>query len=329
MKTFTFQHSAFALVLLALASLTADAQVRAPEASSSAAAADSKPTAGAGVARFKVGRFEVIALSDGTLPLDVHPLLKGASSAEIDALLDRDFQKNPVETSINAFLVDTGSRVILVDTGAGDLFGPVGGRLPRSLAAAGYRPEDISDILITHIHTDHSGGLTRGGKIVFPNATVHVGAADAAFFLDAANVGKGLEARHLEEASKTVEPYRRANRLKLFSGPTQLFPGVAALPTPGHTPGHSFYRVESEGEAIEFWGDIVHVGPVQMSRPEITITFDIDQDAARAQRKRQFEAAARERKLLAVAHLNFPGVGHLRAVGSGYEWVPAPYTNRD
>lgn len=329
MKITKFHVLGLSALILTIVTASASAQVSPPATASSAAAADRSVMPAAGVARFKLGRFKVIALSDGTVPLDVHPILKGASKGEIDALLHREFQKNPVETSINAFLVDTGSRVILIDTGAGELFGPVGGRLPQSLAAAGYRPESITDILITHIHTDHSGGLTLGGKIAFPNATVHVGAADADFFLNPANVGHGLQANHLEEARKTVEPYRRANRLEVFSGPTQLFPGVMGLPTPGHTPGHNFYRVESEGEVIEFWGDIVHIGPVQLPRPEITITYDVDQDAARAQRKRQFKAAARERKLLAVAHFNFPGVGHLRAAGKGYEWVPAPHVNRD
>lgn len=314
-------------LILTIATASAGAQGRPPATASPAADPCVKPAAG--VARFKVGRFQVIALSDGTIPLDLHPLLKGVAKGTIDALLHREFQKNPVETSVNAFLVDTGSQVILIDTGVGELFGPVGGRLPQSLAAAGYRPESITDIFITHIHPDHSGGLTRGGKIAFPNATVHVGAADAEFFLNPANVGHGLEAIRLEEARKTVEPYQRANRLKVFSGPTQLFPGVMGLPTPGHTPGHSFYRVESEGESIEFWGDIVHIGPVQLPRPEITIAFDVDQNAARAQRKRQFTAAARERKLLGVAHFNFPGIGRLRAAGKGYEWVPAPHVNRD
>lgn len=327
MKPTKFHVLGLSALILTIVTASAGAQGGPPATASPAA--DRSAKAAAGVARFKLGRFEVIALSDGTIPLDVHPLLKGASKGAIDALLHREFQKNPVETSINAFLVDTGSRVILIDTGAGELFGPVGGRLPQSLAAAGYRPESITDILITHIHTDHSGGLTLGGKIAFPNATVHVGAADADFFLNPANVGHGLEANHLEEARKTVEPYRRANKLEVFSGPTQLFPGVMGLPTPGHTPGHSFYRVESEGEAIEFWGDIVHIGPVQLPRPEITITFDVDQDAARAQRTRQFKAAARERKLIAVSHFNFPGIGHLRAASKGYEWVPAPHVNRD
>jgi glyoxylase-like metal-dependent hydrolase (beta-lactamase superfamily II) len=261
--------------------------------------------------------------------LDVHPLLKGASTAQVDALLARSFQRNPVETSINAFLVDTGSSLILIDAGAGDLFGQFGGQLQQSLAAAGYRPEDISDILLTHIHTDHSGGLTRAGTIMFPNATIHAGDGDARFFLDQKSTGAPPEARHHEEAMATVDPYRRAGKLALFSAATQILPGVKALPAPGHTPGHSVYRIESEGESLEFWGDLIHVAAVQLPRPEITITFDVDQPAAREQRLAHFRTAASDGRLVAAAHLNFPGIGRLRQADRGYDWVPVPHQLRD
>ncbi|WP_031303173.1 MBL fold metallo-hydrolase [Pseudomonas sp. EGD-AK9] len=283
----------------------------------------------AGVYRFTLGKFRITALSDGTLPLDLHPLLRGISAKQIDALLHRGFARNPLETSINAYVVDTGARVVLVDSGAGELFGAVAGKLPESLAAAGYRPEQISDILITHIHTDHSGGLTRGGRMLFANATIHVGQADIDFFLDPANLARGLKPAHLEEAQKTIGPYLDAGKVKSFSARSQILPGITAIPTPGHTPGHSFYRVESAGESIDFWGDIMHVGLVQFPQPEVTITFDVDQQAARAQRLQQFETAARERRLSAVAHLPFPGVGHIRREAGKYDWVPAEYRNRD
>lgn len=280
------------------------------------------------VARFQVGKFKVFALSDGTLPLNVHPLLRGASTARIDALLARNFERNPVETSINAYLVDTGSHVILVDTGAGSLFGEHGGRLLQSLAAAGYSPGDIDHVLVTHIHTDHSGGLTRGGRIVFPNATVHAGSADGHFFLDGGTAAARPEPHHHREALTAVEPYRRAGKLALFNGRTALLPGVTALPAPGHTPGHSIYRIDSEGESMEFWGDLIHVGAVQLPQPNVTITFDVDQPAARAQRLTQFGRASRDRTLVAAAHLNFPGIGRLRSNAQGYHWIPAPHRLR-
>ncbi|PSJ42912.1 MBL fold metallo-hydrolase [Allosphingosinicella deserti] len=283
----------------------------------------SPPLSGhADFARFKVGRFDVFSLRDGTVPLDVHPLLKGIAHTVIDARLRAAGKPNPVPVSINAFLVDTGSRQVLIDAGAGALFGTQGGRLLHSLAAAGYSPADIDDILLTHIHADHSGGIAIGGRRLFPNAVVHVGAQDIALFLDREG-DPGLESFHFEQARQTIGLYRAAGKLATFRGGTPLLPGVTALPTPGHTPGHAFYRVESDGQSIEFWGDIVHIGPVQLAHPPVTITYDVRQDLAREQRHRQFDRAVRERRLLAAPHLDFPGVGTLHRRGPGYDWLPA------
>ncbi|WP_294564828.1 MBL fold metallo-hydrolase [uncultured Arthrobacter sp.] len=259
---------------------------------------------------------------------DLHAVLTGTTPPQVDRLLRRAFLNNPIEASINAFLIDTGRRLILVDTGAGRLFGSgSGGKLVASLAAAGYRPEQINDILITHVHTDHSGGLTDGPRIVFPNATVHAGQPDLDFYLNPANAQtSGIPQRFFDEAQATVGLYARAGKVRGFSGRTQLFPGVVAVPTPGHTPGHAFYRVESREEAIEFWGDIMHFGVVQFPRPAITVRYDVDSPAAAGQRAKQFAAAARDRRRVAVAHVNFPGIGNLRAERGGeYIWVPVEY----
>lgn len=284
----------------------------------------------AGLYRFTVGDLRVTALSDGTLPLGIKPLVKGLPPDRIDALLAERFERDPLETSINAFLIDTGSRVLLVDTGAGQLFGPYGGKLPLSLAAAGYRPDQVTDILLTHIHTDHSGGLTLDGRMAFANATVHVGQPDLDFFLNRDNIAKGLQPRLHDEAVATVGPYLKAGKVKPFTEKSEILAGVTAIPTPGHTPGHAFYRVTSRGETIEFWGDIIHVGPVQFRHPDATVAFDIDQDAARAQRRDRFAEEADSGQLTAAAHLSFPGLGRLRrdGDGDGYRWVPVEYRNR-
>ncbi len=316
------------LLLAAGLLLAAVPATRAAEPAKQARPAAAQPAA-AGVYRFTVGEARVTALSDGTLPLDIKPLVRGLPPGQVDALLAERFERDPLETSINAYLVEAGGRVLLVDTGAGQLFGPYGGKLPASLAAAGYRPEQVTDILLTHVHTDHSGGLALDGRIAFPNATVHVGQADLDFFLDRANIAKGMPPRHHEEAVATVGPYLKAGKVKAFTKRAEILPGVTAIPTPGHTPGHAFYRVESKGESIEFWGDIIHVGPVQMPHPEATVTYDIDQDAARAQRLARFAEEADTGQLTAAAHLPFPGVGRLRREGNGYRWVPVEYRNRE
>lgn len=284
-----------------------------------------------GVYSFMVGDVRVTALSDGTVPLDLHLLLRGTTPARTDALLARGFLSNPVEASINAYLLEIGTRRVLVDTGAGDLFGPGnGGRLLESLAAAGVRPDQIDDILLTHVHTDHSGGLDRGGRLIFPNATVHAGQPDIDFFLDRSNAARtGYDARYFTEATTTVKPYLDAGKLRGFDRPTTIMPGVTAELHPGHTPGSAFYTVESRGRRIVFVGDIVHAGAVQLPAPDVTITFDFDQATARKVRMRAFANFADARTLIAAPHLPFPGVGHVRRSASEYQWVPLEYGDRD
>ncbi|NJK51841.1 MAG: MBL fold metallo-hydrolase [Acaryochloris sp. RU_4_1] len=284
-----------------------------------------------GVYSFKLGKFTITALSDGTVPQDLHKILTNTNSTEIEQLLHRDFLANPVEASINAFLIDTGDRQVLVDTGAGQLFGPgQGGKLQLSLKTAGYAPDEIDMILITHIHTDHSGGLVENGRLMFPTATVYAGKADVDLWLNPANAERSqLEHRYFDEATKTVKPYLDAGKLKSFSGETTILPGITARPTPGHTPGHTFYVVESEGETIEFWGDIIHFGSIQFPNPKVTVIYDVNSNAAAEQRAKQFTHAEHSRRLVAAAHLPFPGVGHIRAEGKGYTWIPADYRWRD
>jgi glyoxylase-like metal-dependent hydrolase (beta-lactamase superfamily II) len=281
--------------------------------------------------RFALGEAQITALSDGSVPVDVHSLLRGASSHQIDELLTRSFLADPVETSINAYLIELDGRRILVDVGAGDLFGPGnGGRLPAALAAAGVAPETITDILITHVHTDHSGGLVRAGEMIFPNANVHAGGPDVRFFLDGSNATRpDYDERYWLETSITLKPYFDAGRVVSFDEKSEILPGIRAELNPGHTPGSAFYTLTSRGQSIVFIGDVIHVGAIQFPEPDVTITFDLDQDEARAARKQAFARFARERTLLAAPHLPFPGVGHISVDGAGYQWFPVEQGDRD
>ncbi|MBD2069555.1 MBL fold metallo-hydrolase [Leptolyngbya sp. FACHB-671] len=298
--------------------------------SSGSATGETAKTQVPGVYSFRLGEFTITALSDGTVLQDLNQVLTNANSAEVEQLLHRNFLTNPVEASINTFLIDTGDKQVLIDTGVGQLFGGQGGKLQLSLEAAGYTPDEIDMILLTHIHSDHSGGLVENGQLMFPTATVYVGKPDVDLWLDPANVERShLDRRYFDEAVTTVKPYLDAGKLEMFSGETTILPGITALPTPGHTPGHSFYVVESRGESIEFCGDILHFGSIQFPNPEITVAYDVDANAAAEQRARQFSRLAESRRLVATAHLPFPGVGHIRAEDQGYAWVPMDYRWRD
>src|SRR5260370_30644779 len=138
----------------------------------------------AGYFRFKVGSVDVTALSDGTLGWEPIEQLTNVKPGEAAKLLDKAYVKSPVEASMNAFLIQLGDRLILVDAGTGGLLGPKLFKLPSSLKNAGYSPEQITDILVTHVHPDHTGGLTVGGKRVFPNAIVHMDKRELAYWTD-------------------------------------------------------------------------------------------------------------------------------------------------
>lgn len=278
-----------------------------------------------------LGDLEIIALSDGTVPQNLHELLTGTSEAEIDGLLTESFQANPVEASINAYVIRSTNRIVLVDTGAGGLFGPgYGGKLLDSLAAAGVKPEEVTDILITHVHTDHTGGLVAGGKPVFINATIHVGAPDMDFFLDPSNAERtGYAQQYFDEATQTVGVVAKAGKVKTFGDNETILPGIVATLHPGHTPGSAFFTVTSAGQSIVFVGDVVHVENVQFPRPAIAIVYDVDPAKAAAVREKAFSEVAGSRQLIAAPHLPFPGIGHVRAEGAGaFTWYPVEYRNR-
>ena len=242
-----------------------------------------------GFYRMMLGDFEVTALFDGTIDLEPKKLLTNTTQAQVGKLLDRSFEKDLVPTSVNAYLVNTGSKLVLIDAGAGSLFGPTLGNLRNNLLAAGYKPEQIDDVLITHMHGDHVGGLIVDGKLAFPNATIHAGQEDADFWLSKANLEKATPEMKgfFQGAQASLNPYVEAGKFKpLTGGAADLVPGIKAVATHGHTPGHNTYVVESKGQKLVLWGDLMHVASVQFVQPQVTISFDVDSKPAAAERKK-------------------------------------------
>ena len=292
------------------------------------AAAPQVKTQAPGYYRVMLGDFEVTALSDGTVALPVDKLLTNTTPGQVDKALKRDFLKVPLDTSVNGYLINTGSKLVLIDTGAASLFGPTLGNLLANLKAAGYQPEQVDEIYITHMHADHVGGLMAGDKPAFPNAIVRADQHDADFWLSAANLEKApAEMKgYFQGAQASLNPYVTAGKFKPFDGNTELVPGIKAVAAHGHTPGHSTYLVESQGQKLALWGDLMHVAAVQFANPSVTIQFDTDSKAAAVQRKKAYAEAAKQGYLIGSAHLSFPGLGHLRAEGKGYAFVPVNYS---
>lgn len=283
--------------------------------------------------QFKIGRYEVIALSDGTVPLDAKKLFQDNDPIKIDTLLKSAYVDNPVEASINAYLIIMGDKLVLIDAGAGELFGPLhGGQLVHSLQSAGFKPEQVTDILLTHIHNDHSGGLTVKDKPVFMNAIVHVNKFDTDYWLNTKRMEKAdtnslsSNKKSFINAINVFQPYITSGRVKTFQGNAEVVPDLRSLAAPGHTPGHCLYILEDGGNKLVFCGDLIHIASVQFADPTVIDGFDVDKKQAMTERVKIYHDAAENGYLLAGDHVSFPGVGRLRAKGKGYEWLPLLYS---
>lgn len=303
------------VILMTVNGLNAMAQIVAPQS---------------GYYRLRVGTVEVIALSDGTVPVNAMELFHDALQPErVSHLLKDAYLNDEVEVSINAYLIKTPGKLILVDAGAGELFGPKhGGKLVASLRTAGYGPEQITDILITHVHLDHSGGLTRNDSILFPKAVVHVNKKEINFWLKHTepqqNEMRGITANR--SSFIALKRYLDKGMLRTFEGDTTLFAGISTREFVGHTPGHTVFVLESQNEKLVFWGDLIHIAEVQLHGPELYNGFDFDKQKAVRQRRLAYEEAAAEGYLIAADHISFPGIGRLRRSEKGANWVPMPYS---
>lgn len=275
-----------------------------------------------GVYRLKIGAFEVTVLSDGNLAID-RPMFAG-DAAGGDALLQKAFMpQGPIPTCVNAWLVNTGNKLILVDAGAGSSFAPTLGKMHGNLAAAGVDPAAVDVVVITHMHPDHIPGLlANDGKAMFPNAVVHINADEHAFWTAEQNRAKAPDQFKVffDLANASIKPY--AGKVQTFKDGAQFAPGISASAAPGHTVGHSMVQVSSGGSDLLLWGDIVHCAALQFPEPDRSIAFDADPALAIANRKKVLDMVTSDRLLFAGAHLPFPGVGHAAKAGSGYAYVP-------
>ena len=291
------------------------------------AAAPMAGIAAPGFYRFSLGDFEVTALSDGTDTADVSKLLRNVSAEKVSQGLAKWHMTGGADFSYNAYLINTGKALVLIDTGSGVSAAPVLGRLTANLRASGYRPEQVDEIYITHMHADHVGGLTAAGQAVFPNATVRADRKESEYWLNAANaetVAADMKPA-FKQAADDLAPYIASGHFKPFDGAGPLVPGVSAVPSHGHTPGHSSYLVESRGQKLLLIGDLIHVAGVQFENPGATVPWDTDSKAAAAERMKDFTAAARDGLLVGAAHVSFPGLGYLAQSGAGFEWLPLAY----
>lgn len=266
------------------------------------------------LATLKIGRIEVSTLSDGTfkIPPSWFP---DADAEELAAAGE------PIVIGVNEWLVRTGDRLILVDTGAGPLFDGVG-HLEALLEATGIDKAAVTDIVITHMHGDHIGGLARSESGGFSNAQFHMADAEWNFWND-----PGLASKMPAEMKETIDLQQSivspiADRLTLHSGETDLGDGITMVPLPGHTPGHSGVRIVDGSEELLIIGDALLSEALQFANPHYTYILDIDPQQAVETRITLLNQLADSGTLFAATHISYPGVGYVERDGNGFAFNP-------
>ncbi len=258
---------------------------------------------------FRIGALEAVALRDGTLNLPVsdaeaNPWPPAQTAALLTAAGVAD---GTVRLSIQPLLVRDGARVVLIDTGAGGDMGTEN-RLPASLRASGVEPGQVTDILISHAHGDHVGGLTADGALAFPNATIR---------MDAATWEEIREEPRLADLTRLIAP-----KVQTFEAGAAVTPAITAVALPGHAPGHSGYEIVSGDERLLYIGDAMHSSIVSVQRPELVNGWDTDSPLAIRTREGLLERGALQGLRIYGGHFPFPGLGRFERRQDGFVWAP-------
>jgi glyoxylase-like metal-dependent hydrolase (beta-lactamase superfamily II) len=281
---------------------------------------------GPGAYRYRLGDYGLTALYDGTwyLPIDDH-FVRNASGTAVNAALAAAFLPPSVlPISFTALLVNTGAKLILIDTGTAGQIIDTAGFMSGNLAAAGIAPGDIDTILISHFHPDHIDGIkTKDGAKVFANAEIWVPEPEWTYWMDDA---------HMAGTSKSVLGYflnaRRifsdiAKEVRRFKPGAEVAPGIASIPAYGHTPGHTAFAIHSGNQSLLAMSDTVRNPYLFLQHPDWQPIFDMDGPLAVKARRQMLDRAAADRMLVEAYHFPFPAVGHIVKTTTGYELAPA------
>ena len=279
-----------------------------------------------GYYRFMLGEVEVTLLSDGafTRPL-ADDLVRNATTAQVRDALGAAFQpRDTLTTPFTTTLLNTGERLIMIDAGSGEMGPPGTGHWMGNLQAAGYAPDDVDLIIVSHFHLDHIQGIRdAAGERLFPAAEIAVPEAEWAFWMDDERMKHAPEALRpsFEAARRVFGPV--ADEVIRFAGSDEIASGIAPVEAPGHTPGHTAFIVASGGERLLVWSDTTNKPELFVRHPEWHGRFDADPVVAEATRRRLLELAAHERMPVTGYHFPFPALGFIARRADAFEFVPA------
>jgi len=276
--------------------------------------------------RFGLGDFEVTSILDGAIQLDgPHPIFgENTTQEEVAALAVANFlPPDRMEIPFNVTVVNTGSQVILFDSGNGAGRRPNAGRLRELLAGAGIAPEQVDIVALTHFHGDHIGGLMEDGNPAFPNATYVMGDAEYNYWSDEGLLSNEAIKGRAELVQSNVVPM--APKTRFIKDGDAVVSGIEAVSSNGHTPGHNSYHLESNGRRLLVLGDVCNHYVVSLQRPDWHVRFDMDKDMAVASRKKVLGMIAADKIPFIGYHMPPPAAGYLEPKGDGYRFVPVEY----
>jgi len=307
------------------------AALAAPSGSAIAATPDAGKQS-PGIYRYRIGTFELTALYDGIWYRPItDTFIRNVPFAEVEHALDAAFMPHDkLATPFTTLAVNTGKKLVLLDTGTGGQISPTAGMVVDNLAAAGIAPKDVDLIVISHFHPDHINGIKdKDNNLIFPNAEIMVPGPEWAFWMDDANMNAalpGMRATFLNQRRIFSDITRKVTH---YDPGQEVAPGIVTLPAPGHTPGHTVFAVHSGSESLMVLSDTAQHPAVFARHPEWQAAFDVDGHQTIATRKRLFDRAAADRMLVTGYHFPFPACGHLiKTASGGYEHVPVEWQSR-